>query len=99
MLCDEVTGIMIMSVQVGENVIFVDTHGVEHEALVTMVHGTAQRYTNDAGEEYWWEPCINCVIVSGDENKKDPYGRQLERSSSVTFWKNSTAYGYVYKNK
>ena len=52
---------------VGDQVIFSDPLGRDHPALVTAV---------------WSETCVNLVFVSGDETRKDQYGRQLERQSS-----------------
>jgi plastocyanin len=45
-----------------------------HDALVTAVHG-------DFGGQF--VPCINVVYVSSDPAKRDPYGHQLERMSSL----------------
>jgi hypothetical protein len=56
-------------VKVGEYVIYVDPVARQHKALVTAVHG---------------DTCINAVYVSGDESKTDPYGRQIERQSSLS---------------
>lgn len=54
---------------VGQKVIFTDPVGVDHDALVTAV---------------WGETCVNVVYVSGDESRRDSYGRQVERNTSVT---------------
>lgn len=54
--------------QIGDVVKLTDEHGVEHNALVTAVHGPS---------------CINAVYTSGDAEKHDPYGRQIERYSSL----------------
>ena len=62
------------TLKVGDVVRFFDTHWVEHRALVTAVWG-------EPNEE--WMPCINLVYISSDAAKTDPYGRQLERDSSV----------------
>lgn len=54
-------------------IIFVDSHGVAHSALPTK----------------WWGPMCgpqlgcNLLYVSGDDTKTDPYGRQIERATSV----------------
>ena len=55
-------------VKVGDPVRFVDSKGVEFDALVQHV---------------WTETCINLVFVSGDENRKDNYGRQVEHVTSL----------------
>ncbi len=54
-------------VAVGQSVIWTDSVGRPFPALVTTV---------------WTKDCINVVFVSGDESKKDPYGRQVERATS-----------------
>jgi len=59
---------------------FWDEHRVEHKALLTAVHGTIMESQGKA-----WIPCVNVVYVSNDESKQDPYGRQLERHSSVVY--------------
>lgn len=53
---------------IGTSVDLVDEHGERHVALVTEVHGPQ---------------CINAVWVSSDPAKRDPYGLQLERGSSI----------------
>lgn len=68
----------------GDVVTYVNETGVEHKALVTIVHGnTAQS-------------CINVVYVSTDETKRDPYGRQVERASSVQRKSDVTANGRYF---
>jgi hypothetical protein len=42
-------------------------------------------------------PCINLVIVAPNTECKDPYGRQLERHSSVVHQTDSSAIGYCYR--
>jgi hypothetical protein len=89
-------------VNIGDSIIFVDTSRVEHEALVTTVHGS--EYTRiTEGKEVICQPCINLVYVSDLESKQDQYGRQLERASSVQHvgaWSSSPeSAGYCYKTK
>ena len=45
--------------------------------------------------EHW--PCINLVIVSPNPDCQDPYGRQLERHTSVVHQTNSSAVGYCFR--
>lgn len=52
---------------VGSVVTYIDPTRGQHNALVTAV---------------WGPQCCNVLWVSGDETKKDPYGRQIERQSS-----------------
>jgi hypothetical protein len=61
-------------VAAGDHVIVVDEHYEQHHGLVTVVHGTF-------GGAY--VPCINVVYVSADQGKRDPYGQQVERMSSL----------------
>jgi hypothetical protein len=53
--------------RVGEPVIYVDPVGGMRHAIVTQP---------------WGLTCINLVFVSGDEDRKDSFGRQIERQSS-----------------
>lgn len=58
---------------VGDSVVFIDSTRQEHAALVTNVFGA------------WQDGYSGCNVVytSSDEAKTDPYGRQLERATSV----------------
>lgn len=71
---------MSQSVQKGDPVIFVDDRRRAHHALVTAVHGE-----NAWGEDERAQraPSINLAFVSGDEERTDSYGRQIERQSSI----------------
>lgn len=74
-------------VKIGDAVILVDEHGVEHKALVTNTWGTS-------GQEF---PGVNTVFVSSDESKTDPYGRQVDRKTSVVHQTNQSAPGMYWK--
>lgn len=54
--------------KVGDAVIYVDPVGGQHNALVTA---------------WWSDTCCNLVLTSGDEAKRDDYGRQIERQTSM----------------
>jgi len=54
--------------QVGDPIVYVDPKGVKHNALVTAV---------------WDKQCINLIYVSGDPQREDSYGRQIERETSI----------------
>lgn len=70
--------------EVGDVVTYRDEHGVDHNALVTVVHGnTAQS-------------CINVVYLSEDETKRESWGRQVERASSVQRKSDVTAHGRYF---
>ena len=69
---------MERKLEVGGHVKVVDVLGVEHDALVTVVWNsghTAEKFR----EIYSQWPSLNVLYVSGDENKNDQYGRQIER--------------------
>ena len=53
--------------EVGEAVVFHDSMGVGHNALVVCSHT---------------ETCVNLVHVSSNEEEKDRQGRQIRRESS-----------------
>lgn len=42
-------------------------------------------------------PCINLVIVSPNTDCQDPYGRQLERHTSIVHQSNSSAVGNCFR--
>lgn len=59
-------------------IIFVDSKGEAHSALATVWWDTISTYRSDQGE-----PGCNVVYVSTDTSKTDPYGRQIEKATSV----------------
>lgn len=66
--------------QVGMTVVFMNEVREEQDALVTAVHGTIAY--DDSGKMLH-APCLNLVFVSTDQSKRDAYGVQIERKSSV----------------
>lgn len=70
------------NVNVGDVVIFHDPCGKVHNALVTCV---------------WSPTMVNLVIISSDEKRKDEYGRQIERPTSVAHVSISSAHGYYFR--
>lgn len=71
--------------KIGSVVTYVDEHAQPHPAVLTAVWG-----------ETVGECAVNLVYVSGDESKNDPYGRQVERASSVSPQSEHTAHGRYY---
>lgn len=67
---------------VGDVVTYVDEHSQPHDALVTIYFGGDS--PNGA---------MNLVFVSSDPDKSDPYGRQIERRSSISRQSEYTAPG------
>jgi hypothetical protein len=68
------TATKVQPVAEGDPVKVVDEQHGEHIGLVTVVHG---QFTDTIA------PCINVVYVSTDRSKRDPYGAQVERMSSL----------------
>ena len=79
--------------RVGESVLFFNPQGLPSPGLITAVHGEA-RYDKDGKCTY--APLINVVFTSLDEDKTDPYGRQIERASSVSHWIGHYAHGMYW---
>ncbi len=70
---------------VGDVVVFHDARNQPHHALVTAV------WSN------WDNPCINVCYVSSDEDRKDSYGRQIERNTSVSHGSGQSAAGHYWR--
>ena len=89
---------MFENLEVGINVIYTDEHFVDHAALVTAVWGSpdwrehCQLHTGKPAV-----PCVNLVYVSGDKAKDDPYGRQIERNTSVVHASSQPAGGLCWR--
>ena len=75
-------------VKVGDVVTYSDRERVEQPALVQTVHGPA-----DA------RPALNLVLISKDEKKTDPYGRQTEHETSVVHETNQSAGGFFWRER
>jgi len=65
---------MARQLNVGDAIVWIDEHREAHPALVTRV------WIGMGGETV---PGVNLVFVVKDEAKTDPYGRQIERRTSV----------------
>ena len=68
--------------KVGDPVVFVDESGRNHNALITAA---------------WTPVCVNVVLVSADEAKRDDYGRQIERRTSVMHGRNWPVHGMYWR--
>lgn len=75
----------MQDLKVGCVVVWVDAHGVQHDALVTAVWGKPDE-----------QPCINLVYVDADAAKHDNYGRQIARQTSVVYRTKQAAHGWYY---
>jgi hypothetical protein len=65
---------MERKLKVNSPVVFMDAHRKGHHALITRVWDNSSVQVPDG---------CNLVYVSDDETKTDPYGRQIERETSV----------------
>lgn len=74
-------------VQIGDAVVFVDSHAREHDALVTNVFGITGY------------PAVNVVFVSEDTSRTDSCGRQIERQTSVVHQTSQPAHGMYWREK
>lgn len=79
------------AVDIGNPVIYVNSHGVEISALVTEVFGP-KKWDRD-----YDAPSVNVVFVSLDENRTDSTGRQIERTTSVVHKIRQYAHGSFWK--
>lgn len=77
-------------VKIGDAVWFVDGRRQERPALVTAVWGP----TSDGRP-----PSINVVVVSLDEDRRDQYGRQVERETSLVHEANQPAHGMFWRER
>lgn len=89
---------MFEKLEVGTQVIYTDKHFVDRVALVTAIWGAPdwREHCLD-GPDQASVPCINLVYVSGDSSKDDPYGRQLERDTSVVHASTQPAGGFCWR--
>lgn len=84
----ESESIVEKQLSVGSHVVYTDQFSVRHDAVVTAVWGEISAYKPNTPM-----PGCNLVFVSGDETKTDPYGRQIERETSVVHVSNQPAKG------
>lgn len=70
----------------GMSVLFMDEQRQIKSALITAVHGEAA-YSETGELQYM--PTVNIVTVSSDVTKRDVYGTQIERHSSVSHRSNN----------
>jgi hypothetical protein len=58
-----------------------------------------QEEWDEGGKADMPTPSINLVYVTGDEAKTDPYGRQIERATSVVHKSGQSAHGRYWMNQ
>jgi hypothetical protein len=79
---------MERTISIGDHVKVVDESGQLHDGLVSEQWGQPGRVLT-AGNY----PAINVLYLSKDAEKRDPYGRQIERLSSCSHKSTTTAPG------
>jgi hypothetical protein len=79
----------------GSPVIYVDPVGVEHAALVTNCFGPDGQIDPAIPDQLKY--AINLVWVEDDESKRDSYGRQIARNTSISGQSEYTAHGNYWK--
>lgn len=77
--------------QVGDGVVYHDSKGKAHNALITCYFG------DGAGNKSEYIGCANLVRVSSDESRKDGYGRQTERQTSLVHKSSMPAHGNYWR--
>lgn len=77
---------MERELKIGDVVVFIDEVRKHHDALVTNV------WQSSGGK-----PGCNVVYVVDDESKVDPYGRQIERRTSIVHASAQPAGGMCWK--
>lgn len=75
--------------QVGDSVTYVDEVSRPHKALLTAIWSQSGVIETEADEKC----AVNLIYISSDADKRDPYGRQVERASSVQGQSEHTAHG------
>lgn len=68
--------------ELGQSVIWHEPNGAPRTALVTTV---------------WGPTMVNLAFISGDENKTDPYGRQIERETSCQHVSQVSVHGRYWR--
>jgi len=79
--------------RVSDVVVFHDTKGVAHNALVTCYHGQVDDDGNNVGNV----GCVNLVCVTDDERRTDGYGRQTIHESSVPHVSTWDPHGFYWR--
>ncbi len=74
---------------IGASVVFTDEYGNRYYALLTQIWGSTDDMENNP-------PSVNLVFVSNDDTKTDPYGRQIDRRTSVVHESRQSAHGFFY---
>ena len=80
---------MARELKIGDHVVWHDSKGNPHNALVICNFGQTGRPAE--------EGCINVVMASPDENEDDTYGRQIRRETSQVHKSRQNAHGGYWR--
>ncbi len=80
---------MARELKIGDHVIWHDSKGQAHNALVICIFGQPGKPVE--------EGCINVVMASPDEKEDDTYGRQIRRETSQVHKSNQAAHGIYWR--
>ncbi len=84
--CNEPVGEGVSQMKNGDNVVFVDALGIEHDALLTDIQGQGTA-----------APSVNVVYVKQEKTMRDSYGQQIGRETSVVHQGNQPAQGMYWR--
>lgn len=86
---------MERSYDLNSQIVYVDPKGVRHSAIVTVWWANGADGQNEIKEyvSASGEPGCNLVFTSKDPERKDSYGRQIERATSVVHKSKQPAHG------
>lgn len=79
--------------QVGDVVVYHDSTGKAHNALITCYFGCV----DGEGKLIDVMSCANLVFVSADARRKDECGRQIERVTSIEHGSQKSVHGVYWR--
>ncbi len=89
------------SLRIGRHVLFTDEHFVDRDAIVTAIwtpsHSLVEQGFVSRDDEAIGSTALNLVFASGDDSKDDPYGRQIERQTSIPHMSMQGAGGFCWR--
>jgi len=79
---------------VGDHVLYTDARGGDRNAIVICVFGDVEQ---EGSSPYGSMPGVNVVMANSDPECDDPYGRQIERETSVVHKTDQPAHGCYWR--
>jgi len=84
----------MFSVRIGSAVVFSDQHGRRLNAICLTTFGGEDKPDELVSWEGECGPTINLVFADPEPDRRDSYGRQVKRETSVPHYRGSTAPGF-----